>query len=51
MCKDFRNVDYDKLTVIRDKLSDLSSIYYQLIPTTRWKNQIPQPLNHESRIK
>lgn len=43
--------DYDKLSAIKEKVSELSSRYYELIPQTRFKNQIAPPLNNQHMIK
>ena len=43
--------DHDALIAVREKLSELSSRYYELIPLARYKNQIAPPLNGLHRIK
>jgi ribosomal 50S subunit-associated protein YjgA (DUF615 family) len=43
--------DIDALQAVRDKISDLSSRYYELIPLARYKNQIAPPLNNMNLLK
>ena len=43
--------DFDRLTTVKEKISELSSRYYELIPLERFKNQIAPPLNNQHQIK
>lgn len=43
--------DYDKLSAVKEKVSELSSRYYELIPLSRYKNQIAPPLSHLHLVK
>jgi hypothetical protein len=38
------NADYDILSAIKEKISELSSRYYELIPHKAYHNQIAPPL-------
>ena len=38
--------DLDKIQEIRDKIQDLSSKYYELIPQKKYVDQIPQPISN-----
>lgn len=43
--------DYDKLQAVKEKISELSSRYYELIPLARYRDQIAPPLNYQHLIK
>lgn len=49
--KDGIRADFDKLTAVKEKISELSSRYYELIPLSRYKNQIAPPLNNQHSVK
>lgn len=51
LSKEGINADYDALTKVKEKLCELSSRYYELIPLARYKNQIAPPLNSRHLIK
>jgi ribosomal 50S subunit-associated protein YjgA (DUF615 family) len=38
--------DFEKLIEIKEKISELSSRYYELIPLANYKNQIAPPLGN-----
>lgn len=46
MSKEGINADYDKLSAVKEKVCELSSRYYELIPLEKYKNQIAPPLNY-----
>ena len=37
--------DYDELSAVKDKISELSSAYYELIPLANYKNAIAPPIS------
>lgn len=43
--------DLEQLTLVREKMIELSNQYYELIPDHRYHNQIAPPLNSEAQIK
>lgn len=45
------NADLDALLQVREEVSELTSLYYELIPLSRYKDQIAPPLNHMNMIK
>lgn len=38
--------DLDKIQEIRDRIQELSSKYYELIPQKKFVDQIPQPISN-----
>lgn len=40
------NANYDELAAVKEKICELSSRYYELIPLSQYKNQIAPPLNY-----
>jgi len=38
--------DLDALLQVREEVSELTSLYYELIPLSRYKDQIAPPINH-----
>ena len=42
---------YEELSAVKDKISDLSSAYYELIPMSNYANSIAPPLGTEAQIK
>ena len=51
LSKEGINADYDKLAACKEKVCELSSRYYELIPLAAYKNQIAPPLNYAHLIK
>ena len=43
--------DLAKLTEVKERISELTSRFYELIPLTQYKNQIAPPLNNHHVIK
>lgn len=43
--------DYEALTLVREKISNQSSRYYELVPQSRYKDQIAPPLNNQNMLK
>ena len=43
--------DFEKLTQVKEKISELSSRYYEIVPLANYKNQIAPPLNNHHLIK
>ena len=43
--------DFDRLTAVKEKVSELSSRFYELVPLERYKNQIAPPLNNQHLVK
>ena len=46
ICKKGMNADLALLTGVRDKISDFSSRFYELIPLSQYKDQIAPPLHN-----
>ena len=51
MCKQGLGVDLDKLLEVRNKIQELSSRYYELIPLAAYKDQIAPPLSNLQLLK
>lgn len=46
LAKEGIKADFEKLTLVKEKISELSSRYYELIPQSKYKNQIARPINN-----
>ena len=43
--------DYEQVQALKDKIAELSSRYYELIPLAQYANQIAPPLSNEHSVK
>mmetsp|Transcript_17912 Transcript_17912/g.12895 ORF Transcript_17912/g.12895 Transcript_17912/m.12895 type:complete len:137 (+) Transcript_17912:1264-1674(+) len=44
-------VDYQELSALKEKISDMSSRYYELVPQSRYVNAIAPPLRNLYQLK
>jgi hypothetical protein len=51
LCKKGMQADYEALTLVREKISNQSSRYYELVPQARYKDSIAPPLNNQHMLK
>jgi hypothetical protein len=43
--------DFDKLIAVKEKVAELSSRYYEIIPMSRYRDQIAPPINNIHLLK
>lgn len=43
--------DFEKLTAVKEKVSELTSQYYELIPLSQYRDQIAPPINNVHMLK
>lgn len=43
--------DFEKLTAVKETISELTSSYYELVPLARYRDQIAPPLSNQHMLK